>query len=147
MTPRFRTVTLGLAALVLVAGAVWWLRPRGVMPLDARTLEAFQEANSRAMQKLQGKLDGRSFYEVTADGFRRAVADLGYDPDRTLLHWMSPEFRTEAAADPARAMDLLRLTEAQLRLALADGAPADEFERTIRLHDAEVQAAARARRP
>jgi len=147
VTPRTRTVALGLAALVLVAGAVWWLRPRGVMPLDAPTLEAFQEANSRAMLKLQGKLDGRSFYEVTADGFRRAVADLGYDPDLTLLHWMSPEFRTEAAADPVRSTDLIRLTEAQLRLALADGAPDDEFEQAIRLHNAEVQTAARARRP
>lgn len=147
MTPRARTVALALAVLVLAAGAVWWLRPRGVMPLDAQTLEAFQEANSRAMLQLQGKLDGRSFYEVTADGFRRAVADLGYDPDLTLLHWMSPEFRAEAAADPARATDLIRLTEAQLRLAFADGAPDDEFERAIRLHDETVQAAARARRP
>ncbi len=137
-----------LVTIVAAAAAATWFAFRPVvMPLDQQTLEAFQEANSREMARLQDRNDGRSFYEVTADGFRKAVRDTGYNPDKTLLYWMSDEFKAEVAADPKRSVDLTRLTDSLLRSALGEGAPDDERARVLALHSAEVQAAAHARRP
>jgi hypothetical protein len=118
-----------LAALVLggLAAVYFATRSAGVMPLDENTLAQFQEANSRANREFLANKPAMPYAVRSAVSVREAINELGYDPDRTLIHWMSAEFKSELnRTDPRGALDKIRLTESLLGTALGDGAGAGE---------------------
>jgi hypothetical protein len=147
---RKRTLEYGMVvagAVILILLAVFHLPSRAIMPLDEKTLEKFQEANGRINALRQSETNGLTPVEINAASFQEAVKEIGYNPEKTILHWLSPEFQAEVrAGDPAKMTDTLRLTDSLLGAALGDGATSEEFERIIGRYSPAVQDAARKRR-
>lgn len=147
MNPQHKKWAISGVILLVAASVIGFFIRSGVMPLDAKTLERFQEANSREVAALQADPKGLTYYQISSMGFRRAVSDVGYYPSETLLYWMSPSFMEDIRArEPTRAIDLQRLTESLIKVALGDGCPDDEFETIIASYTPAVREAARARR-
>jgi len=147
---RKRTLEVGMVVaggLVLAGLAMYNLKAATVMPLDEKTLERFQQANSQAASQRISENSGLTQNEITALSFQEAVKEIGFNPEKTILYWISPEFQTEVrAGDPAKMTDVLRLTDSLLGVALGDGSPDEEFERIIGRYSPAVQEAARKRR-
>lgn len=138
---------VGATFLLVAAGVIGFFIRSGVMPLDDKTLEQFQVANSREVAALQADPDNLTYYQIASTGFRRAVSDVGYYPSETLLYWLSPQFREDIRArEPTRSVDLQRLTDSLIKVALGDGCPDEEFETIIAAYTPAVREAARARR-
>jgi len=139
--------TIGGTFLLVAAGVIGFFIRSGVMPLDAQTLEQFQKANSREVAALQANPQGLTYYQIASMGFRRAVSDVGYYPSETLLYWLSPSFLEDIRTrEPTRSVDLQRLTESLIKVALGDGCPDEEFESIIAAYTPAVIEAARTRR-
>jgi len=59
---------------------------------------------------------------------RKAIAELGYDPDRTLRYWLSPRFAADVqAGDPKLAVSTRRTVDNLLSVMLCDQASRAEF--------------------
>lgn len=137
----------GVAGAALAVLAVKLLFTPTIMLLDEKTLEKFQEASSRNTSLMQSENTGLSHYEITAISFQKAVKEIGYHPEKTILYWLSSEFKSEVVAgDSAKVTDTLRLTDSLLGAALGDGSSEEEFGRIIGRYSPEVQSAARQRR-
>jgi len=122
-----------------------WHRP--IMPLDNETVAEVQEANSRHVQILREKNPDWTYHEVAALAMKRAISERGYDPDKSLQWWMSPDFRDNLYRDhPREALHWQRLADSLLAVALGDGATDEEFNRIIRQYSSALQATATARR-
>lgn len=79
--------------------------------------------------------------------FRRAVNETGYDPDKTLRYWVSPEFKLDVAdGDPAKAVTRIRQAESLIATALGDGTNDEEFEEILSYLDADLRETAKQRR-
>ena len=118
-----------------------------IMPLDERTLERFQEANSRAMSRLLEQQNGLPYTVAASVSLRAAMADLGHDPDKTLLYWLSPQFQKDRAnGNQKEAVSLSRTTGNLLSIALGDNASGEEFAVLLKQLSPEVRAAAIKRR-
>ncbi|MBU1694091.1 MAG: hypothetical protein KKC51_09025 [Verrucomicrobia bacterium] len=118
-----------------------------IMPLDERTLERFQEANSRAMSQLLEQQNGLPYTVAASVSLRAAMADLGHDPDKTLLYWLSPKFQKDRAnGNQKEAVSLSRSTGNLLSIALGDNASDEEFAVILKQLSPEVRLAAIKRR-
>ena len=118
-----------------------------VMPLDNKTLEKFQETNSKIFAQLLEQTNGMSYVEMSAESLRLAIKAVGYNPDKTLLVWLSPDFREKIiAGDPKLVTDQLRVTESLVKTALGDGSTDEEFARIMERYSPAVRDAARLRR-
>ena len=137
----------GIAGVALAILAVKLVFTPIVMPLDNKTLEKFQETNSKIFAQLLEQSNGMSYAEMSAESFRLAIKAIGYHPDKTLLVWLSPEFHAKiTAGDPKLVTDQLRLTDSLIKTALGDGSTDEEFARIMAQYSSEVRDAARLRR-
>ena len=106
--------------------------PAGVLPLDNVSLEQFQEANSRITTQLSTEHQNVPYAVAASMAARRAIAELGHDPNQTLVYWLSPAFNDDlAAGDPALAVDRRRLVDSLLAVLLGDQAGTNEFEQIL----------------
>ncbi|HBA85276.1 MAG TPA: hypothetical protein DCZ95_14405 [Verrucomicrobia bacterium] len=139
---KLAVILVFIGAVLLAMLVLFTSRERvEVMPLDETTLEQFQEASSRAMSQSNGLP-----YAVAASAsLRMAMAELGHDPDKTLLYWMSPRFQKDLANRP-EAMSISRSTANLLSLALGDQAGDEDFALILKQLSTEVRAAAIERR-
>ena len=136
---------LGLIALTGVA--LWFLRSLPAMPLDEETMEQFLEISSRHVEQLQREQATSGYYENNAEAFRRSMAQMGYDPEKSLRWWLSPEFQDAIQRDqPNEAVHLLRRAGSIISMALADGASDASFETVIHVYSTDLQTVARERR-
>ena len=118
-----------------------------IMPLDEKTLERFQEANSRAMSRLLEQQNGLPYTVAASVSLRAAMVELGHDPDKTLLYWLSPQFQKDIAnGNQKEAVSLSRSTGNLLSIALGDNASDEEFAVILKPFSPEVRAAAIQRR-
>ncbi len=119
----------------------------GVMPLDESTMEEFNEANQDAAWQMSDKTSEMSSAEMASVAFRRAVEKVGYNPDKTILYWLSPKFEEDAKnAGQEDGLRMAILGGTLKQLALGDGSSKNEFEKLIAHWSPEVQEAARERR-
>lgn len=109
-----------------------------VMPLAAPDLERFQEASSRATREIEVENAGLPYAVAASRAARRGIAAAGYDPDRTVAHWLSPAFSADLAT--GRAADNL------LSVILGDAAGDADFARILDELAPEVRALALRRR-
>ena len=120
-----------------------------VMPLDDATLENYKVASEKAAIRLSEEVRTLPPAVANAMVFRKAVGDLGFDPDRTLLRWMAPDFEKELhqtcdtqAELAAKAMGArVLLLQA---MGLGYGFSHEDVAKAIALYSPEVQAAAAA---
>ena len=145
----FKTTLYGIIGAICLIGGCNMLFGGGgdVMPLNDSTLEAFKEANSKAAMQLLDKRDEMSSPVMASVAFRLAVKDVGYDPDKTILYWLSPEYEKEIkGADMEDALRMSMGAGMLMQLALGDGCTKKEFEQLISNWTPEVQEAAQKRR-
>ncbi len=120
---------------------------KGVMPTDERTLEKLSEASGQAVMRLFDKIDKMTPVIMSSVSFRYAVQDIGYDPDKTVLYWLSPEHQKNIQSmSMQEAMEASMGSGLLLGQALGDGSSKKEFERLLSYWSPEVQEAARKRR-
>lgn len=119
--------------------------PVAIMPQDERTLELFQEACSRAMIQFQQQPGNMPYSVAASAGLRKAMADLGYDPDRTLLYWLSFQYQTDVkkTADPG---SLFRASENLLSIVFGDQAGEKDFALILESFPPELRSVALQRR-
>lgn len=107
-------------------------QPAGVLPLDNVSLEQFQEANSRITTQLSTEHQGVPYAVAASMAARRAIAELGHDPNQTLIYWLSPQFKADlAAGPPALIPSSQRTVDNLLSILLGDQASPDEFEQIL----------------
>ena len=137
-----------LVVSVLACIVAYVTHGRGtVMSLDDATISAFQEAQSKAATGLHERQPGLSPPVEASMALRRAISKVGYNPDKTLLYWCSPEFRSEVAAgNPAEIAAKLRFTENLLAVAFGDAAGDADFDAITQSFPADLRAVARNRR-
>jgi len=118
-----------------------------VMPTDSRSIEALLVGLSAAEKRAMAEEDEQSPPVRAAAALRNVLAEQGYDPQRTLLYWMSDEFRVDAWERLGGAsVSEVRAVENLLHIAFADGVDRESFESVIAKDLDEVRAAARERR-
>ena len=118
-----------------------------IMPLDEKTLEQFQEANSRSMSRLLTQLNGRSYPVAVSASLCEAMEELGHDADKTLARWLSPQFQKELADEnPKEAVSISRTIGNLLSMLLGDQASEEEFAVILQRFSPGVRAAAIQRR-
>lgn len=144
----FKTTLYGIIGAICLIGGCNMLFGGGgdVMPLTEYTMETYKAAHQDALWQVAGKGE-ESGPVVESLAFRRAVEKLGYDPDKTVLHWLSPEFQKEienAGMEAGMTMGIGRMMF--LQVALGDGSNKKEFERLITNWSPEIQEAAKKRR-
>jgi len=144
----FKTTLYGIIGVICLIGGCNMLFGGGgdVVPLNEYTMEKYKEAHQDALWQVAGKGE-ESGHVVESLAFRRAVEKMGYDPDKTVLRWLSPEFQKEienAGMEKGMTMGIGRMMF--LQVALGDGSNKKEFERVISHWSPEVQEAAKKRR-
>lgn len=141
-------LAIGIGFLALIGVAFMCLRGSNtIMPLDDATIEAFQEAQSKATQQLHESEKDMSPVVESAIAVRKAIKAVGHNPDKTLLYWISPEFRAEVAAgNPAEVSMKLRMTANLLSVALGDSASQEEFDTILSHSSQDLRIAAQKRR-
>lgn len=106
--------------------------PAGVLPLDNVSLEQFQEANSRITAQLSTEHQDVPYAVAASMAARRAIAELGHDPNQTLVYWLSPRFKADVeAGPPALIASTLRTVDNLLAVLLGDQAGSNEFEQIM----------------
>jgi hypothetical protein len=121
--------------------------PSVIMPLTGPDLERFQEASSRAFRQLDAESPGLPYAVAASLAARRAIAESGCDPDRTLEYWLSPQFPDDVAVgDPAAALSTRRTVDNLLAILLGDQAGPADFEQILNGVSPEVRALAIERR-
>lgn len=120
----------------------------GVLPLDNPSLARFQEMLSQVTTQFMAIVPDVPYPVRTARAAQETLLNLGYDPDRTVRYWLSPEFEADLAREsqPGRAVDARRTTDNLLSILLGDQGGTEEFEHIIADYSPEAQALARARR-
>lgn len=108
------------------------------MPIEPQSLESFQVANSRAAADLVAREPTLSPHVLNARAIRDALASMGYDPDQTLLQWMT--------APPQGDLDTRRTIDSFLAVALGDSGNSDDFTAILSRCSPALQTAARSRR-
>jgi len=144
---RIIRITAAAGVVLAVALAVYYYGMKGVMPLDQVTLEHLQIENSRITLQLEKEQPENTYIVRAAISMREAIAALGYSPDKSLLYWMSSDFKAELhAGNPAVSIGLIRLTDSILATALGDDATEDDFSQIISHYSSDVALAANQRR-
>lgn len=146
----FKTTLYGVIGAICIIGGCNMLfggGGGGVMPLDEYTMEKYKEASQDAAWQMSDDAEKMSGVEMASLSFRHAVEKVGYDPDKTILHWLSPEYQQEIKE--AGMEDGLRMSMGAgllMQMALGDGCSKKEFEQLISHWSPEVQEAAQNRR-
>jgi len=147
MSRRRRSLLVVLGILVLVPAVVLVFRPSRMMPLDEKAFARFQQANSESTRTLLEQHPDMSSPVRSALAFRMAVKATGFHPGKSVLYWISDEFRRDiAAGDPAEAVMKTRRAGSLVSIALGDGANEDEFEEILEHVSPELREAAKRRR-
>lgn len=141
-------VALGL--LALLAG-IFGGGGDGVMPLDDSTMEKYKAAREKAEIRLSDNICKMPPAVASAMIFRKTVQDLGYDPDKSLLKWLSPEYETELHKTCDTKDELLsNMLMAGMLIQKALGEeyqPKDEeFAKVLELYSPDAQTVAQTRR-
>ena len=121
------------------------------MPLNSKTVDMIQEKAAIELRKLlkqPNKMDDRL---AVALAFRMAIQDLGYNPDTTVLYWLSPAFYE----DWERELNKLKSYEETSKftpsmafpsIILGDGTTDQDFKTILSYYSSKVQQAAVKRR-
>lgn len=118
-----------------------------VLPVEEEVFQKFHATWGAAQERLR---EGGSAFSPPAQSalaVREAIIELGYDPNETILYWLSPQFAQEVAArDPAAASSTTRTVDNLLSVALGDQLADEEFAQVVASYSPAVWAAARQRR-
>ena len=142
-------VVLGLLALLV--GLLGTGCSDGVMPLDDSTMEKYKAAREKAEIRLSDELGKLPPAVASATIFRKTVEDLGYDSDKSLLTWLSPEYEAELHKTCDTKDELLsNMLMAGMLIQKALGEEyqptAEDFAKVLKLYSPDVQTAAQKRR-
>lgn len=142
---KSRQETVSPPVLILIASAVLAVscmtaESSGVMPLNDLTLMRFQDALGKTVLQQRDQVGKASAAQLASAGFRAALLDLGYDPDETVLYWMSPEFlEALKGATASEAQEKMVAVYGLMTMAFGDGGSASESEMILKTFSPEVQ--------
>lgn len=93
----FKTTLYGVAGAILLIGGCSLLfgGSGGVMPLNEYTMEKYSEAFTRSVVQFPDEQSDLPRPVKSSLYFRSAVESIGYDPDKTIIYLLSPEFESE----------------------------------------------------
>jgi hypothetical protein len=119
----------------------------GVLMPETARVDALLVRFSEAQQELFETRRDLAPPIQAAWALRLALERQGYDAQRTLLYWMSPEFQREASSKTVgEGLAMKRSVQNLLSMAFGDGLADAEFRQILAVDSPDVRAAAQRRR-